>query len=131
MRLKFNQFSISTIGSVLLTVCASALLSGCDKSAQSSGVAATNSPAPSADDRSWTNDMAWIPPGKFMMGSTNGQTDEVPVHEVAMDGFWMDKTEVSNEQFEKFVKATGYVTVAERKPDPKEFPGVPEENLVA
>ncbi|MGZ4987948.1 MAG: formylglycine-generating enzyme family protein [Limisphaerales bacterium] len=98
---------------------------------ESTEVPATNSAAASSTDRSWTNDMVWVPPGKFMMGSTNGQTDEVPVHELTMDGFWMDKTEVSNEQFEKFVKATSYVTVAERKPDPKDFPGVPEENLVA
>ncbi|MBI3874903.1 MAG: formylglycine-generating enzyme family protein [Verrucomicrobia bacterium] len=75
--------------------------------------------------------MAWIPSGTFMMGSNDGQTDEKPVHEVAADGFWMDKYEVTNEQFEKFVKATGYVTVAERKPDPKDFPGVPADKLVA
>jgi len=42
----------------------------------------------------------------------------------------MYKNEVTNEQFEKFVRATGYVTVAERKPDPKDFPGVPAEKLV-
>lgn len=57
--------------------------------------------------------------------------DARPIHRVAVDGFWMDATEVTNEQFERFVKATGYVTVAERKPDPKEFPGVPAEALVA
>ena len=46
-------------------------------------------------------------------------------------GFWMDKTEVTNEEFEKFIRATGYITIAERKPDPKDFPGVPLEALVA
>ena len=81
-------------------------------------------------DRSWTNNMVWIPAGKFWMGAEDGQADEKPVHEVEVDGFWMDKTEVTNEQFERFARATGYVTVAERKPDPKDFPGVPEENLV-
>ncbi|MBI5775319.1 MAG: formylglycine-generating enzyme family protein [Verrucomicrobia bacterium] len=75
--------------------------------------------------------MAWIPAGKFLMGSAEGQTDEKPLHEVELDGFWMDKTEVTNEQFEKFAKATGYLTIAERKPDPRDFPGVPLENLVA
>ncbi|MBI3850952.1 MAG: formylglycine-generating enzyme family protein [Verrucomicrobia bacterium] len=74
--------------------------------------------------------MVWIPGGTFWMGSDEGQTDERPLHEVTVNGFWMDKTEVTNEQFEKFVRATGYVTVAERKPDPKDFPGVPSENLV-
>ena len=40
-----------------------------------------------------------------------------PIHRVYVDGFWMDATEVTNEQFEKFVKATGYVTVAEQNAD--------------
>lgn len=86
---------------------------------------------PRADDSSWTNDMVWIPGGTFWMGSEKGQSDERPVHQVTVDGFWMDKYEVTNEQFAKFIKATGYVTIAERKPNPRDFPGVPLENLVA
>lgn len=69
-----------------------------------------------------TNEMTWIPGGTFSMGAEGGQEDEKPVHQVTVDGFWMDKTEVTNEKFEEFVHATGYVTVAERKPDPKQFP---------
>ena len=57
--------------------------------------------------------------------------DSRPIHRVYVDGFWMDKTEVTNEQFAKFVKATGYVTVAERTPRAEDFPGAPPENLVA
>lgn len=76
-----------------------------------------------------TNGMVWVPGGKFLMGSPAGQADEKPVHEVRVDGFWMDATEVTNEQFEKFVKATRYVTVAEQKPDPKLYPGAPPEKL--
>jgi len=57
--------------------------------------------------------------------------DALPVHRVYVDGFWMDATEVTNAQFARFVKATGYVTVAERKPTAEEFPGAPPENLVA
>ncbi len=76
------------------------------------------------------DEMVWIPGDTFLMGSNEGQTDERPAHEVTVSGFWMDKTEVTNEQFEKFVRATGYVTIAERKPDPKDFPGAPPENLV-
>jgi formylglycine-generating enzyme required for sulfatase activity len=57
--------------------------------------------------------------------------DARPIHRVRVDGFWMDATEVTNEQFERFVKATGYVTVAETKPTRAEFPTAPEENLVA
>jgi formylglycine-generating enzyme required for sulfatase activity len=77
--------------------------------------------------------MAWIPGGEFSMGTEDpmlGQ-DARPVHRVYVDGFWMDETEVTNEQFEAFVKATGYVTVAERTPRAEDFPGAPPENLVA
>ena len=75
--------------------------------------------------------MAWIPPGRFSMGSDYGPFgDARPIHAVELDGFWMDRTPVTNEQFARFVRETGYVTVAERKPDPKDFPGVPPEALV-
>jgi formylglycine-generating enzyme required for sulfatase activity len=75
--------------------------------------------------------MVWVPGGWFWMGGEEKFPDTLPVHLVYVDGFWMDKTEVTNAQFERFVQATGYQTVAERKPDPKDFPGVPPENLVA
>ena len=61
-------------------------------------------------------EMVWIPPGKFTMGANDGAPDEQPLHDVRVRGFFMDKTEVTNGQFAKFVEATGYVTVAERKP---------------
>jgi formylglycine-generating enzyme required for sulfatase activity len=64
--------------------------------------------------------MVWIPGGTFWMGST-AFPDAKPVHKVYVDGFWMDKTEVTNAQFAKFVAATGYVTVVERQPDPRKF----------
>jgi formylglycine-generating enzyme len=86
----------------------------------------SNPPGPAPDG------MVWIPVGEFSMGSEEEMfTDARPVHRVAVDGFWMDKTEVTNTQFTKFVDATGYVTVAERKPRPEDFPGVPLEKLVA
>jgi formylglycine-generating enzyme len=85
--------------------------------------------------------MVWIPGAEFSMGSTvdseslcglPGVTrDGQPVHRVYVDGFWMDATEVTNEEFEKFTKATGYITIAERTPTREEFPTVPPENLVA
>jgi formylglycine-generating enzyme required for sulfatase activity len=75
--------------------------------------------------------MVWVPAGRFSMGSDYEPfPDARPIHGVELDGFWMDRTPVTNAQFERFVKATGYVTVAERKPDPKDFPGVPSEKLV-
>ena len=62
--------------------------------------------------------MVWVPGGTFWMGCEGcGMPDALPVHQVAVDGFWMDETPVTNEQFSKFVNATGYVTVAERVPD--------------
>ena len=64
------------------------------------------------------------------MGSEDGHEDEKPLHQVTVDGFWMDRTEVSNDQWEKFVKATGYVTIAERQPDPKDYPGADPALLV-
>jgi len=96
---------------------------------RSAGTPAAAPPKPTTPG-DWTNDMVWIPGGTFWMGADDGQSDEKPVHQVTVDGFWMDKTEVTNEKFEKFVRATGYVTIAERKPNPQDFPGVPEENLV-
>lgn len=79
-----------------------------------------------------TAGMVWIPGGNFSMGSaSDSMPDAQPIHRVYVDGFWMDKTDVTNEEFEKFVKATGYVTVAEKKPRPEDFPGVPLEKLIA
>jgi sulfatase modifying factor 1 len=76
--------------------------------------------------------MAWVPDGEFWMGSDEpGFTDARPWHRVRLNGFWIDKTEVTNEQFARFVQATGYITVAERKPSVKDFPNAPPENLVA
>ncbi|HAB19296.1 MAG TPA: SUMF1/EgtB/PvdO family nonheme iron enzyme [Verrucomicrobiota bacterium] len=85
--------------------------------------------------------MVWIPGGEFTMGSdsandsmcgTPGLTrDALPIHRVWVDGFWMDKTEVTNAQWEKFANATGYKTIAEIAPTKEEFPTAPLENLVA
>ena len=85
--------------------------------------------------------MCWIPGGEFSMGSDvesenlcslPGVTrDAAPIHRVRVKGFWMDTTEVTNAEFEAFVAATGYVTVAEQKPTQEEFPTAPPENLVA
>ena len=73
--------------------------------------------------------MVWIPAGEFSMGSDEeGFADARPIHRVRVKGFWMDKTEVTNDQFRKFIDATGYVTVAETKPRAEDFPGAPPEN---
>lgn len=85
--------------------------------------------------------MVWIPGGEFSMGSDAadealcGQPgvtrDAQPIHRVYVDGFWMDQNEVTNEEFARFVAATGYRTVAEIAPTKEEFPTAPPENLVA
>ncbi len=85
--------------------------------------------------------MVWIPGGEFSMGAEDPRglqfgghepmDDARPVHRTYVDGFWMDATEVTNAQFREFVRATRYVTTAERTPTQEEFPGAPPENLVA
>lgn len=74
--------------------------------------------------------MVRVPGGTFRMGSDAHYTEEAPAHTVGVDGFWIDCLQVTNRQFESFVSASGYVTVAERPLDPAEFPGAPPENLV-
>ncbi|MCP2027274.1 formylglycine-generating enzyme required for sulfatase activity [Flavobacterium sp. HSC-32F16] len=84
--------------------------------------------------------MVWIPGGEFSMGSNvedeslcslSGVTkDAAPIHRVYVDGYYMDETEVTNQEYEKFVKATGYITVAEQKPTKEEFPTAAEEDLI-
>jgi formylglycine-generating enzyme len=56
--------------------------------------------------------------------------DARPIHRVYVDGFWMDRTEVTNAEFARFVVETGYITVAERLLRPEDYPGVPLEKLV-
>jgi formylglycine-generating enzyme len=68
-------------------------------------------------------DMVWIPGGTFRMGSDRHYPEEAPVHRVTVDGFWIDRTPVTNAQFRRFVNATSYVTFAEIPPDPKDYPG--------
>jgi|GEM_PF-5548140 len=69
--------------------------------------------------------MVWIPGGKFNQGAVSqdnsAMAHEKPSHEVAVDGFFMDVTEVTNAQFVKFTKETGYITVAEREIDWEEM----------
>ncbi len=77
-----------------------------------------------------TNGMVYIPGGTYRRGSENGAPDERPVREITVDGFWIDRHEVTNEEFERFVTETGYVTVAERKPEAAQYPDVPPEKLV-
>lgn len=85
--------------------------------------------------------MVWIPPGEFMMGGVGpvARPDEFPQHHVRLDGFWISRAPITNNEFQRFVEATGYVTTAERAPTVEEVlsqcppgtPPPPAEMLVA
>jgi formylglycine-generating enzyme required for sulfatase activity len=84
--------------------------------------------------------MVWIPGGEFSMGCTDPRADLCggnepmddarPVHRVALAPYWMDRTEVTNAEFARFVAATGYITFAERKPRAEDYPGATPDQLV-
>lgn len=74
--------------------------------------------------------MVWVPGGTFLMGCEDFYPEEAPVHEAEVEGFWIDERPVTVAEFRRFVKATGYVTVAERPLDPAQFPGVDPTLLV-
>src|SRR5262249_38237571 len=74
--------------------------------------------------------MAFIRGGTFVMGSERHRPEERFTHTVRVDGFWIDRHEVTNAQFREFVTATGYVTLAERGLDAATHPGMPKELLV-
>ncbi len=94
--------------------------------------AGTRDPVPEEIVQSQTPPgMVWIPGGTFRMGSADFYPEERPVHEVTVDGFWIDRRQVTNHQFAQFIAETGFLTVAERKPRAEDFPGAPPENLVA
>ncbi len=102
---------------------------------------AQTEPAAAAPAGAAPEGMVWIPGGEFSMGcddprklphgGPDGMPDARPIHRVSVDAFWMDRVEVTNRQYAAFVKATGYITVAERTPTAAEFPGAQPENLVA
>ena len=73
--------------------------------------------------------MAFIPGGTFQMGSERHQPEERFTHVVRIDGFWIDRHEVTNAQFKEFADATGYRTLAERGLDPKAHPNMARDLL--
>ena len=99
-----------------------ALLAACDEKAGSQVAAACLNTSVSA--------MA-IPAGTFTMGAAGRYQEEGPPVEKTVKGFDIDAHEVTNAQFRAFVEDTGYVTVAERVPDPADYPAIPVDKLVA
>ncbi len=90
-----RRFVLALLGLGLLAAAAFTLLN----------VSADSPPVPMKE--------VWIPGGEFTMGDEEF-AESKPLHKVYVDGFWMDETEVTNEQFAEFVRQTGYVTLAER-----------------
>tara|TARA_R110002110_G_scaffold257491_1_gene473505 strand:- start:36693 stop:37709 length:1017 start_codon:yes stop_codon:yes gene_type:complete len=84
------------------------------------------------------NRMVKLSGGTFWMGaeqgnkmvSPGGVNNEMPVHEVEVDAFWIDQYTVTNQQYAEFVKKTGYKTYSEQTPDAKDWPGALPEMLV-
>ncbi|HTZ27783.1 MAG TPA: formylglycine-generating enzyme family protein [Streptosporangiaceae bacterium] len=75
---------------------------------------------PTAQDQ--LTDMTWVPGGTFLMGSADFYPEERPVLSVSVGGFWIDEAPVTVAEYRRFIAATGYVTVAERPPDPADYP---------
>jgi len=82
-----------------------------------------------ADTRPAADDLRHVPAQTFLMGSDDHYPEEAPTHRVALDAFAIEAHQVTNAQFARFVRGTGYVTVAERPLDPADYPGAPVENL--
>ncbi len=100
----------------------------CRNTSRSSMIKAAAALTPENNDES-TKEMVFIKGGSFNMGS-NEYADAKPVHKVKVNSFMMDTHEVTNTQFAAFVQATGYITVAERKLNPADYPGVALDLLV-
>ena len=74
--------------------------------------------------------MVWIPGSTFLMGSDRHYPEEAPARKVTAGGFWIDQAPVTNREFDRFVRKTRHVTMAERAPDPAAYPGAQPELLV-
>lgn len=125
-----KQFTLHAIrwayllSSITLALLASAGIVNAEPSQCS--VIAANTPLQS----DLTSEMAFVPGGAFQMGSDRSLPEERYAHSVRVDSFWIDRHEVTNAQFRKFVEATGYVTRAERGVDSKTHPELSAEVLV-
>jgi len=76
------------------------------------------------------DDLVWVPGGTFLMGSDRHYPEEAPAHRVTVDGFWIDRHLVTNREFERFVEASGHLTLAERAPNAADYPGADPKLLV-
>ncbi len=93
------------------------------------GAAAPSSAGPQCLAVDTGHTEVWLEPATVVVGTDQGYPEEAPATTVDVAGFWIDVHEVTNAQFAEFVKQTGYVTTAERTPDPKQYPNIPADLL--
>jgi formylglycine-generating enzyme required for sulfatase activity len=104
---------------------------GADSTAGQEHAVSVSGRAPGAAAPAMTSadGMVWIPSATFLMGSDRHYPEEGPARPVTVGGFWIDPYPVTNRQFGRFVRKTGYVTVAESPPDPADYPGARPEMI--
>jgi sulfatase modifying factor 1 len=117
-------------GTVLAGIMVGAFATGIEQHTTSVEVGGCAAYAGLPTEDSETAGMAFIPGGAFILGSERYQPEERFIHSVRVDGFWIDRHEVTNAQFRQFVDATGYVTLAERGLDPMTHPYAAKDLLV-
>ena len=124
--LLFSMGAVALLASAMIGASATGFVKKDEPKAEV-GSCATYSGLPTGEGE--TAGMIFVPAGTFTMGSERHQPEERFTHVARVDGFWIDRHEVTNAQFEKFVEATGYVTLAERPVDPGSHPDWPQEML--
>jgi formylglycine-generating enzyme required for sulfatase activity len=119
-----------------LAVLALAALAGCSpssKPAKTAAAAGADRPCqtalPAAAHAPATAGMVLVKGGRFLQGARPARAEEGPPRPTTVGSFWIDRTEVTNADFARFVAATGYVTMAERPLDPKAYPGLSGDQL--
>ena len=84
---------------------------------------------PNVERSGEVSEVVWIPGGSFLMGSNRHYPEEAPAHKVTVDGFWMERHTVTNQEFARFVAETGHVTLAEKPARAEDYPGAAPELL--
>ncbi len=126
--MKHRWFVLASIGATVSALFVAVLFFGAQS--RTSGAATTGCRVDAPDGgTAGTANMVFVPAGAFTMGSDDQRPEERWAHRVEVDGFWIDRHEVTNAQFAAFVAATGHVTLAERGLDPMTHPGISAELL--
>jgi formylglycine-generating enzyme required for sulfatase activity len=107
---------------ITIAALASLALVGCHRAATETARTACLTSLPPAQPAPATAGMALIKGGRFQMGARPMRPEEGPERTTQVGAFWIDRTEVTNADFARFVRATGYVTLAERPLDPRAYP---------